>query len=77
MTKEQAEIILTYAESNMNAMAAGKKLFMHEATVSYHLRKVFLNTGRNPKKFFDLCFLVGMAAQILGGNEHENKQDYR
>lgn len=72
MTKQQAKVIMAYAEKNMNACAAGLLLYMSEGTVSYHLRKVFLNTGRNPRKFFDLCYLVGMAAQILGGNEHEN-----
>lgn len=27
-------------------------------------------TGRDPKDFFDLCFLVGMAQQVLGGADH-------
>lgn len=73
MTEQQAKIIMAYAEKDMNACAAGLLLYMSEGTVSYHLRKIFLKTGRNPRKFFDLCYLVGMAAQILGGNEHENK----
>lgn len=67
MTKQQAEIIMAYAESDMNAMATGKKLFMHEATVSYHLKRIQEQMGRNPRKFFDLCYLVGIAAQRLGG----------
>ena len=73
MTEQQARIIMAYAEKNMDVRAAGLLLYMSEGTVSYHLNKIFLKTRRNPRKFFDLCYLVGMAAQILGGNEHEDK----
>lgn len=67
MTEKQAEIILAYAECNMNAVAAGRMIYMSEANVFYHLTKIRKQTGRNPKRFFDLCYLVGIAAQRLGG----------
>ena len=67
MTEKQAEIILAYADCNMNAVAAGRMIYMSEANVSYHLTKIRKQTGRNPKRFFDLCYLVGIAAQRLGG----------
>lgn len=73
MTKQQAEIILAYAESNMNAVAAGRKIYMSEANVSYHLTKIRKQTGRNPKRFYDLCYLVGIAAQRLGGTNGSNQ----
>lgn len=72
MTKQQAEIIMAYAESDMNIRAAGKKIYMSEANVSYHLKRIREQMGWNPRRFFDLCCLVGIAAQRLGGN-HENK----
>ena len=70
MTKFQAEIIMAYAESNMKPKAAGKKLYMSGEAVCYHLAKIQKQMGFNPRKFFDLCYLVGIAAQRLGGN-HE------
>lgn len=71
MTKDQAKIVLSYAKHNMNAVAAGAELYMHEATVSYHLDKIKKQMGWNPKVFWDLCYLVGIAAQRLGG-KNEN-----
>lgn len=70
MTKEQAKIIIAFAENDMQIKAASKKLFMSDANVSYHLTKIQKQMGWNPRKFFDLCFLVGVAAQRLGG-KHE------
>lgn len=70
MTNEQAKIIIAFAESDMLIKAASKKLFMSDANVSYHLKKIKQQMGFNPRKFFDLCYLVGIAAQRLGG-KHE------
>ena len=67
MTNEQAKIIIAFAESDMLIKAASKKLFMSDANVSYHLKKIKKQMGFNPRKFFDLCYLVGIAAQRLGG----------
>lgn len=67
MTKKQAEIIMAYAKSNMSLKEAGSKIYMHPTTVSYNLGKIKEQMGWNPKNFFDLCYLVGVAAQRLGG----------
>ena len=67
MTKQQAEIILAYAENDMKIRPTSEKIYMCEANVHYHLRKIEEKTGWNPKKFYDLCYLVGVAAQRLGG----------
>ena len=71
MTKLQAEIIMAYAENDMKPKAAGKKLFMSGEAVQYHLTKIQKQLGWNPRKFFDLCYLVGVAAQRLGGTINE------
>ena len=70
MTKEQAEIIMAFAKNDMQLQAAAKELYMTGATVAYHLTKIRKQMGWNPRKFFDLCFLVGVAAQRIGG-KHE------
>lgn len=70
MTKEQARIIIAFAKNDMKAEAAGKELFMTGENVHYHLNRIREQMGWNPKKFFELCYLVGVAAQRLGG-KHE------
>jgi hypothetical protein len=70
MSREQAEIIMAFAKNDMQLKAAGKELYMTGATVAYHLTKIRKQMGWNPRKFFDLCFLVGVAAQRIGG-KHE------
>lgn len=68
MTEHQAKIILAYAKNGMRAGAAGKELFMAGQNVHHHLRKIKRDTGLNPKNFFDLCRLVGIAASVKGAS---------
>ena len=67
MTKHQAKIILAFAENDMKIKPTSEKLYMCEANVHYHLTKIQRQMGWNPRKFYDLCFLVGVAAQRVGG----------
>ena len=67
MTREQAEIIMAFAKNDMEIKAASKQLYMSDANVAYHLSKIKKQMGWNPRKFFDLCYLVGIAEQRLGG----------
>ena len=69
MTKEQARVVMAYARNNMEAKAASKELYMTDMTVHYRLKQIHEQLGWNPKKFFDLCYLVGIAVQRLGGGE--------
>lgn len=66
MTENQAKIILAYAKNGMRAGAAGRDLFMTGQNVHHHLREIKADTGLNPKNFFDLCRLVGIAASVKG-----------
>lgn len=67
MTKEQAEMIMAFAENNMKQEPAAKQLYMTSENLRYHLKKIRREMGWNPRNFFDLCYLVGVAAQRLGG----------
>lgn len=69
MNKMQAKLILTYAQSNMSARITGEKLFRCTENVHYHLRKIRDQMGWDPREFFDLCYLVGIAAQRLRPEE--------
>ena len=70
MTLRQAKIIFAYAENDMNTAATAKQLYYHKRTVSYHLLKIQKQMGWNPRKFYDLCYLVGVALQRTGGKRH-------
>ena len=67
MNKEQAKIILAFAENDMKISATAKQLYRSGDNVGYHLDKIREQMGWNPRKFYDLCYLVGVAAQRLGG----------
>ena len=69
MTKQQAKIILAFAENDMEIKATAEQLYMSDGTIAYHLKRIREQIGWNPKKFYDLCYLVGVAAQRLGGNK--------
>lgn len=68
MTKKQAEIILAFAENDMKVGKTGKQLYMSDASVIYNLNKIRRQIKWNPRKFYDLCYLVGIAAQRMGGS---------
>ena len=68
MTEKQAEIVMAFARSDMNMHETGRAMFMHPTSVLYNLNRVYEKTGKNPRNFFDLCYLVGIAAQ-MGGNK--------
>jgi len=70
MTYKQAKIILAFAEKNMDVRATAGQLYFSEGNVHYHLRMVAEETGRDPKKFYDLCYLVGVATQVLAGRKN-------
>lgn len=67
MTRQQAKIILAFAENDMEIKATAKQLYMSDGTVAYYLTRIREQMGWNPRKFYDLCYLVGVAAQRLGG----------
>ena len=69
MTYKQAKIILAFAENNMRTKDTAEHLYFAEGTVHYHLRNIATETGRDPKKFYDLCYLVGVAVQVLEGRK--------
>ena len=66
MTERQREIVLGYAECDMNAVETGRKLYLSCVAVGYHLNQIKKTTGIDPRSFYGLCKLVQMAKQIGG-----------
>ena len=69
MTLRQARIILTFAENDMKVSDTALQLYRSESGLKYQLEKIRKETGRNPRKFYDLCYLVGIAQQVYSGNK--------
>ena len=58
LTDVDIQVVLAFADNNMNATETGKNLFLAKSTVQYHLESVWKKTGLNPLKFCDLVKLV-------------------
>ncbi len=70
MTLRQAKMILTYAEKDMNVRSTALELYRSDGSITYQFRKVQEETGRNPQKFYDLCYLVEIAKQVYAGSKN-------
>lgn len=69
MTAKQAEVVIAFAENNLNVTDTAKKLGCHRNNVSYYLEKVKEQTGKDPKSFFGLCELLIEARDVLTQGE--------
>ena len=65
MNQAQAKIILLYAKENMNLSEVARQAHYHRNTLEFHLGRICDITGLDPKNFYDLVELVGMANEIL------------
>ncbi len=72
MTPFQAKLILAYAENDMRVKDTGKQLYMSSPSICYNLDKIQKEMGWNPRKFYDLCYLVGIAAQRVNGSKNKH-----
>ena len=69
LTDRDREILLAYAECNMNCNAVAEILIMHRNTVQYHLDKIQRVTGLNPNSFYDLV------ERILGVRKQQEEAE--
>ena len=76
MTKLQAEIIIALAENQLSITETSRKIFLHRNSVSYHIRKITKNTGKNPLDFYDMCDLLPLARQVFNGGAVTNEQTW-
>jgi carbohydrate diacid regulator len=66
LTDLDVQVVLAYADNNMNASETARNLFMHRNTVQYHLDVAGKKTGLSPLKFYDLVKLVGILKETEG-----------
>lgn len=60
LSEVRREVILAFADCNMNLSEVGRKLYMHHNTVKYHLERTKAITGIDPCNFYGLVDLVRM-----------------
>ena len=60
MNRINKELILAFAQNNMNVSKTSRQVFMHRNTVTYRFEKIKEETGLDPLTFYDLVELVGM-----------------
>ena len=68
MTRKQAKIVLTFADNDMSIKRTADSLYMNSNTVARNLDKIQKQCGWNPRRFYDLCYLVGVAVKRHGNN---------
>lgn len=64
MTDFDAKIILAYAEAGMRPSCAAKIAYCNKCTVYKHFGYIEMETGLNPRNFYDLIELVKMAKEV-------------
>lgn len=67
MSITDKEILIAFAECNMNASETARVLIYHRNNVDYHLERIEEKTGLDPKCFFDLVKLLQNEGVIKNG----------
>ena len=60
MTDVRKEVILAFADCNMNAAETARKTYRSYNSIEYHIGIIRTITGLDPKNFYDLGKLVMM-----------------
>ena len=58
MNTTDKEVLIAYAENNMNVSETARVMMYHRNSIEYHLRNIKETTGLNPRCFFDLVKLL-------------------
>ena len=58
LTDKEKEILLAFAEHNMNCSEAAMSLYMARNSFHYYFKSIEAKTGLNPRKFYDLIKLL-------------------
>lgn len=65
LTQHEAELIVTMADCDLNQKRTGNKLYVGHTTIFYHIESIKNKTGKDPRKFYDMCELLPVAKAIL------------
>lgn len=65
LTVTDAEFILAMAENGLRVYRTAKTIPMSENAAGYHVRKIIMETGMDPRDFYDMIKLLPIARGIL------------
>ena len=60
MTPIRCKIVQAMADCNLCVIKAARALYMDHSTIHYHIKLIKAITGKDPRKFHDLCQLLQM-----------------
>ncbi len=63
LSAREKEFLKTFASCDMSPSKTAKAMFFSYNAVYYFCRAIFRKTGKNPRRFYDLCELI---SQING-----------
>ena len=69
MTREQAQIIIALADSDLVIAKAAKLVPCHYNTIMYHTRKIIDERGLDIRNYYDISKLLPEARAVLAGEE--------
>ena len=72
MKQIDKDIILAYADCNMNQKKVTQRVYMSYNGIHYRLKKIKVETGLDPQKFYDLIKLVEMVKEDGGHEQNGN-----
>lgn len=58
MSELEKQIIIAFAECDMNISELARKLMYHRNTINWRLDRIYEKTNLNPRKFYDLIKLL-------------------
>lgn len=70
LTSREVEIVLAYADCDMNTSATAAVLKCHKSTVTRAFTRIFQQTGFNPSEFWDLHAIINeLEKEDCGGRK--------
>lgn len=65
LIKCEAELIVTMADCDLSITKTANRMYVANGTVIYSIKSIKAKTGKDPRKFYDMCELLPMAKAIL------------
>ncbi len=63
LTDVEIEMLVSFADNNMNLSETARQQFRHRNGIRYHLDKITERTGLNPFNFYDLVQLLKLCEE--------------
>lgn len=69
MTKEQALLVTALAENSLRMAQVARKMNYCRSSIYYHVKKLKMETGKDPRDYHDMLELEKEAMKVLAEEE--------